>query len=111
MRIKSDGARMISKPMTGTDLRRRLARFDLTQREWAELLGLSLDGLNKQMSGARGVSRQTELLLGYVEEALRREKSRFGPPPRRHGTARPRQATDKIQQSQPRRMQERIFPG
>jgi hypothetical protein len=89
---------MISKPMTGTELRRRVARFDITQREWAERLGLSLDGLVKQMNGDRRVSRQTELLLGYVEEELRREKSRLGTaPPRRHGTARPQQATDKTE--------------
>jgi hypothetical protein len=81
--------------MTGTDLRRRMARFDITQREWAERLGISLDGLNKQMSGARGVSRQTELLLGYVEEALRREKSRLGTAPPRQGTTRRLRPPDK----------------
>ena len=36
----------------------------------AERLGLTRDGLLKQLSGKRAVSRQTELLLGYVEKEL-----------------------------------------
>jgi hypothetical protein len=61
---------MTSTPLSGAELRDRVKALKLTYREAAEHLGLTLDGLNKQMSGARPVSRQTELLLGYVERAL-----------------------------------------
>ena len=55
--------------MTGEELRARIKALGFTYREAAEYLGLTLDGLNKQMRSVRPVGRQTELLLGYVEAA------------------------------------------
>jgi hypothetical protein len=54
--------------ISGGELRTRIRRLGLTYRRAAELLGLTLDGLNKQMRNARPVSRQTVLLLGYLEK-------------------------------------------
>jgi hypothetical protein len=53
--------------MTPQELKFRLDRLGLLRREAAEKLGLSLDGLNHQLRD-RPVSRQTELLLGHLEE-------------------------------------------
>jgi hypothetical protein len=53
--------------MNGTELRQRLERLGRPFVELARLLGLSIDGLNKQMNGSRRVSRQTELLLDQLE--------------------------------------------
>jgi hypothetical protein len=60
---------MKRETMTGEELRTAIKALGLTYREAAECLGLTLDGLNKQMRGVRPVGRQTELLLGYVEAA------------------------------------------
>jgi transcriptional regulator with XRE-family HTH domain len=54
--------------MTADELRRRVEALGLTQREMAGRLGLSLNGLFKQLAGERKVSRQTELLLECVEK-------------------------------------------
>jgi hypothetical protein len=60
--------------ISGETLRARIDRLGLIYSEAATRLGLTRDGLNKQMRGIARVSRQTELLLGYVEkEQLRRE--------------------------------------
>ena len=66
---------MKRETMTGEELRARIAALGFTYREAAEYLGLTLDGLNKQMRGVRPVGRQTELLLGYVEEAVERARA------------------------------------
>jgi hypothetical protein len=53
--------------MTGDELRMRLKSLGRPFTELASLLGLSVDGLHKQMNGSRPVSRQTELLLERLE--------------------------------------------
>ena len=58
--------------MKSNELRQRLERLGRPFTQLAPLLGLSIDGLNKQMNGARPVSRQTELLLDYVEATTAR---------------------------------------
>jgi hypothetical protein len=67
---------MQAKPniISGDDLRRRIRRLGITYARAADCLGLTLGGLNKQMNGDNPVSRQTTLLLEYVERH---------PPPRR----------------------------
>ena len=55
-------------------MRVRVERLGLTYTAAAPLLGLTLDGLRKQMGGDRPVSRQTEIILDQIEE-LRRLKS------------------------------------
>jgi hypothetical protein len=51
----------------GDELRRRLRRLGRPYTKLAPLLGLSIDGLHKQMRGVTAVSRQTELLLEQLE--------------------------------------------
>jgi hypothetical protein len=53
--------------MTGAELRQRLDRLGRPYTRLAPLLGLSIDGLHKQMRGDRPVTRQTELLLEKLE--------------------------------------------
>ena len=53
--------------MTGNELRQRIDRLGLHYTEAAPRLGLSLSGLNHQMRGERGVTRQTEMLLERIE--------------------------------------------
>jgi hypothetical protein len=69
----------------GEELRRRIKELGLTYARAAERLGLTLNGLNKQMSGDRRVSKQTEIILGYLEKEhqaeqppLRGKKGRAG---------------------------------
>ena len=57
--------------ISGQTLRARIKRLGITYGEAARRLGLTRDGLNKQMNGANRVSRQTELLLGYLEQQQR----------------------------------------
>ena len=57
--------------MTGAQLRARIERLGLSQAAMAERLGLSLNGLVKQLRGERRVSRQTEIILDQIEELLR----------------------------------------
>jgi len=57
--------------ISGETLRARIKRLGITYSEAARRLGLTRDGLNKQMNGANPVSRQTELLLGYLEQQQR----------------------------------------
>jgi hypothetical protein len=49
------------------ELRMRLKRLRLTITEAAPLVGLTYDGLHRQLHGGRKVSRQTEIILGYLE--------------------------------------------
>jgi hypothetical protein len=67
--------------MDGTELRRRLDRFEQPYTELAPLLGLSSYGLHKQMNGQRHVTRQTEMLLTLLERGCRAPPAR--PRPRR----------------------------
>jgi hypothetical protein len=59
--------------MSGDELRARIKRLGITYARAAEQLGLSLDGLNKQMRGDHKVSRQTAIILVGLESAVRRE--------------------------------------
>jgi transcriptional regulator with XRE-family HTH domain len=56
--------------ISGAELRARIKRMGLTYAAAAERLGLTLDGLNKQMRGDRAVSRQSAIILGYLEKEL-----------------------------------------
>jgi hypothetical protein len=49
------------------ELRHRISELGITQTEAARHLGLTVDGLAKQLSGARPVSRQTALLLAHLQ--------------------------------------------
>ena len=60
-----------SRTMSGAELRARIKRLGLTYAVVADQLGLSLDGLNKQMRGDRRVSRQTEIILDLLDEVGR----------------------------------------
>jgi hypothetical protein len=59
----------------GPELRSRIDKLGLTYTAAAEQLGLTLDGLQKQMRGARPVSRQTEIILGMLE-AVQKDRRR-----------------------------------
>jgi len=67
-----------SSTITGDELRTRIDRLGLRYNEAAMRLGLTINGLQKQMRGERRVSRQTEMLLGYVEKEGRRRPGRAG---------------------------------
>jgi len=56
-----------TREMTGRELRARVKALGQSYTFAAEQLGLTVDGLNKQMTGARRVSRQTEIILEYLE--------------------------------------------
>ena len=71
MSDKGTSGMMRPPHLSGPDLRIRLRRLGLTQAQAAELLGLSLDGLHKQLSGARRVTRRTEIILELIEELRR----------------------------------------
>ena len=68
------GRRQKSETISGQELRDRIKALGLTYAEAAQRLGLSRDGLNKQMRDVTAVSRQTALLLGHVEEEGRRRR-------------------------------------
>lgn len=57
-----------SKQMTADELRTRLGKLRMSNRQAAAALGLSPAGLHHQLHGHRPVSRQTELLLQGLEE-------------------------------------------
>ena len=67
-----------SSTITGDELRTRIDRLGLRYNEAAMRLGLTIKGLQKQMRGERRVSRQTEMLLGYVEKEGRRRRAGRG---------------------------------
>jgi hypothetical protein len=60
-----------SGALSGDEVRTRIKRLGLTYARAADQLGLTLDGLNKQMRGDRPVSRQTEIILDQIEELRR----------------------------------------
>jgi hypothetical protein len=57
--------------ISGDELRARIQRLGLTYTRAAERLGLTLDGLNKQMRGDNPVSRQTAIILTMLENLPR----------------------------------------
>jgi hypothetical protein len=59
--------------MQGAELRSRLDQLQRPYTQLAPLLGLSVSGLHKQMNGATAVSRQTEMLLGCLEQGASKE--------------------------------------
>ena len=69
-------------PLSAAELRARIKRLGITQTEAAERLGLSANGLYKQLHGERKVSRQTEIILDLIEEVQRlRHNQRQAEPP------------------------------
>ena len=66
----SVSARKMAQTRTfpGDELRARIKRLGLTYARATERLGLTLDGLNKQMRGDRRVGRQTVIILDLIEE-------------------------------------------
>ena len=62
--------------ISGSELRQRVDQLGLTYTAAAEQLGLTLDGLQKQMRGDRPVSRQTVIILDLIEELRRLRESR-----------------------------------
>jgi hypothetical protein len=59
-----------NQAIAGDQLRRRIKQSGLTYVAAAQRLGLSYDGLQKQMRGHNPVSRQTALLLECLEREL-----------------------------------------
>ena len=57
--------------MDKAEFQRRIKRLGLTREEAADRLGLSLPGFEHQYYGRRPITRQTELLLAYVEKEWR----------------------------------------
>ena|SRR5215831_14727592 len=53
--------------ISGAELRQRIDQLGLTYAEAARRLGLTENGLHKQMSGARRIGRQTEIILDCLE--------------------------------------------
>jgi hypothetical protein len=53
--------------MDGSELRRRLKGLGYSHRVAAAKLGLSMDGLTKQLYGVRPVSRQTAIIVELCE--------------------------------------------
>ena len=62
--------------ISGDELRARIDRLGLLYNEAAQKLGLSRNGLYKQMSGERRVGRQTAIILDLIEELHRLQTSR-----------------------------------
>jgi len=84
--------------MTGDQLRTRIERLGLSQAAMAERLGLSLNGLVKQLRGERQVSRQTEIILDQIEELLRlRRAQRQSELPLAPPAGQPNSASHRIQ--------------
>jgi hypothetical protein len=59
-----------ANPMTGAELRARIDTLGVSYVQAARWLGLTVDGLHKQMRGARAVSTQTALLYWLIEKEL-----------------------------------------
>jgi hypothetical protein len=65
-----------TQTISGDELRARIKRLGLTYAQAADRLGLTLDGLNKQMRGTRRVSRQSAIILDLIEELRRLASAR-----------------------------------
>ena len=63
-------------PLSAAELRARIRRLGITQTEAAERLGLSPNGLYKQLHGERKVGRQTEVILDLLDEVRRLQSTR-----------------------------------
>jgi hypothetical protein len=57
----------LATPLSAGELHDRVHALELPLERVAPLLGLSVSGLVKQMSGQRPVTPQTALLIAYVE--------------------------------------------
>jgi hypothetical protein len=57
--------------MTGAELRARVDAIGVPYALIAPWLGLTIDGLHKQLRGDRAVTPQTALLLGNIETSAR----------------------------------------
>ena len=64
-----------SSTISGDELRHHVDCWGVTYDTAAKRLGLTLDGLQKQMRGERAVSRQTEIILSLIEELQRLQTS------------------------------------
>ena len=65
---KRGRADLAETTISGSALRARIKRLGVTYTEAADLLGLTRDGLNKQMNDTNPVGRQTVLLLDCLEK-------------------------------------------
>jgi transcriptional regulator with XRE-family HTH domain len=61
--------------ISGDQLRERIKALGLTYAAAAERLGLTRDGLNKQMRGDRPVSHQTVIILCTLERQHRTRRN------------------------------------
>ena len=86
-------------PLSAAELRARIKRLGISQTEAAERLGLSANGLYKQLHGERKVSRQTEIILDLIEEVQRL----------RHNQRQAEQPMDR-QQRRDRRLAQFLYP-
>ena len=91
-------------PLSAAELRARIKRLGISQSEAAERLGLSANGLYKQLHGERKVSRQTEIILDLMEEVRRlRDNQRQVEPPLDRQQRRDRRLAQYLYPSAPRR--------
>ena len=106
MTLYSMGATKLaqSQVISGIELRARIDKLGLTYTAAAPLLGLTLDGLRKQMSGLRPVSRQTAIILDLIEEVERlKSNRRQGELPIERQARRDRRLAEYLYPSAPRR--------
>lgn len=68
--LDDNGHWVREQPLTGERLRQRIDALNVPYTRMALWLGLSVDGLHKQMRGTRAVSAQTSLLFHSVEAIL-----------------------------------------
>jgi hypothetical protein len=87
-------------PLSAAELRAHIKRLGISQTEAAERLGLSTNGLYKQLHGERKVSRQTEIILDLIEEVQRL----------RHNQRQAEQPMDR-QQRRDRRLAQYLYPA
>jgi transcriptional regulator with XRE-family HTH domain len=91
-------------PLSAAELRARIKRLGISQTEAAERLGLSANGLYKQLHGERKVSRQTEIILDLIEEVQRlRHNQRQDEPPLDRRQRRDRRLAQFLYPTAPRR--------
>src|SRR5215831_6140375 len=57
-------------PMTGAELRAGIDRWNVPYTRAARWLGLSVDGLHKQMRGTHAISLQTRLLFDGLDKGF-----------------------------------------
>ena len=91
-------------PLSAAELRARIKRLGISQSEAAERLGLSANGLYKQLHGERKVSRQTKIILDLIEEVQRlRDNQRQAEPPLDRQQRRDRRLAQYLYPAAPRR--------